>query len=93
MTVGSYKDFIDKRNQALITLDVNWAKTLSCNRGLSDETILAGLHKARYECVHIPDELRIESGRWLKQKGLKRLTGESIEVPENLPEPLNNIKF
>lgn len=56
------------RNHILETLDV--AAAMAHMPGLCDrETALVALHKARYDCMDIADELRHESAAWLRERG------------------------
>ena len=52
---------------------------------LSDEIILAVLHKSRYEVKNIDPALRRESGEWLSARKLKRVTGEYV-CEDRLPQ-------
>jgi hypothetical protein len=71
------------RNTALRTLDLAWAS----RRLDSDDTatLLAALHKARYECTELEDALRHESAAWLRERGLKGLGGLPLLPPGELP--------
>lgn len=63
--------FKSERNLALKTLDVAWARRTA--PGLtSDEAAILALHKARYECREIPDDLRHDSRRFLTAAGSTR---------------------
>lgn len=74
--------YIQQRNEAFRNLDVTWARE-QLFRGrpetASEETVLASLHKARYECWHIEAPLRHGSRKWLEERGLGRML--------NLPWP------
>lgn len=73
-----------ERNRILAELDVDAA--LSWVPGLSREGILAGMHKARYECPDIAPELRHASGEWLRCMGFSRLRGLPLLPLGELPE-------
>jgi len=61
----------DVRNLALIELDMEYARMVL--PGLSsDEVRLAAMHKARYEILSMPPELRHESRAWLEKFGFTR---------------------
>lgn len=66
------EQFLAERNQAFIALDIQWARRMA--PGLtSDEAAILALHKARYECKQIPDDLRQDSRRFLIAAGSTRL--------------------
>lgn len=71
-----------QRNKALIALDLDWARTQGPNAP-DDFTVLAAMHKARYDCCDIPAELRHESGNWLRARGMSRLGGLEL-LPEGV---------
>lgn len=77
------KRFVAERDKALAALDMEWAKARM--PGASDLVLLAGMHKARYECVSITDVLRFESRAWLEAHGFKRLGGLSWPPVGELP--------
>ena len=70
-----------RRTRVLIELDIDGARELNIGhhryKGLppvSDEVLLAAMHRARYEAQkHIPEALRHESGEWLRARGLSRI--------------------
>jgi len=72
-----------ERNRILSDLDVDAAQ--SWVPGLSREGLLAGLHKARYECPDIAPELRHASGEWLRARGFFRLYGLPLLPFDDLP--------
>lgn len=72
-----------ERNRILSELDVDTAQ--SWVPGLSREGVLAGMHKARYECPDIAPELRHASGVWLRARGFCRLYGLPLLPPGELP--------
>jgi hypothetical protein len=72
-----------ERDVALSTLDLAWARENLPSS--SDEVLLAGMHKARYEIPSIADELRHESRRWLEERGRSRF-GELPWPPEGVLE-------
>jgi hypothetical protein len=76
-------DLLAERNTALLNLDLVWARRMIGDHP-SEETLLASLHKARVECMSLPDGPRQESCHWLLEHGMKRMTGLKPD-PENLP--------
>lgn len=72
-----------ERNRILSEMDVDAAQ--SWVPGLSREGMLAGLHKARYECRDIAPELRHVSGEWLRARGFCRLYGLPLLPIGELP--------
>jgi hypothetical protein len=83
----TFKDWLIERNVGLLRLDLEWArKRLFPLMGgpTDDVTLLVSMHKARVDCVSLPDEPRRESARWLLERGFKRMTGEEPD-PDNLP--------
>lgn len=77
------------RNAALASLDLSWARVQAGASGRapsSDEVLIASMHKARYECTDIAEDLRRQSEAWLKQRGLKRMNGMPWPEGEGLPE-------
>ena len=78
-------DYIRLRDKALRTLDVNLARAISDAKS-SDEIILIGLHKARVEATSIDRGLRLESVEWLRARGIKRMFGQPLPAPGELPE-------
>lgn len=79
------KEFVKRRDKALIELDMEYAREMMAD-ATNDEVRLISLHKARYECTNIADDLRLESGQWLLERRYKRMTGEDILVDDMLPE-------
>lgn len=75
------KDWLERRNRALANLDMQWAREQS-PRVASDEVVLIGLHKARYECRVIAAELRHESGAWLRERNYNRSHGPLLPEGE-----------
>lgn len=60
------------RNRILETLDVDAA--MAQMPGISSrEVVLIALHKTRYDCADIADELRHESAAWLRERGYSGL--------------------
>lgn len=76
-----FQKWKDERNRILRELDVGAA----FNGKLGGEIALCALHKARFECTDIEDNLRYDSGAWLFAHGFKRLTGEDIFDGKELP--------
>ena len=74
------KKFLRERNEALLSLDLEYAGRMTGSR---DKIILLlALHKSRYECVQLPDEPRLESARWLRERGYHRMQGNLPLLPE-----------
>jgi hypothetical protein len=67
MTDTRFDKYRIKRNEALINLDIAWAKLQAPH--LDERILLVGLHKARYDCTAIENKLRHESGEWLRENG------------------------
>lgn len=81
-------ELFDERNRALLNMDVDWAMKQIAEiypGGISKEALVAGMHKARYECAELPDAPRLESGEWLRMRGLKMLDGGNILPSGQLP--------
>jgi len=83
--------FRKERNEAFISLDLDWAKNLMLPNTCFSESftgpfLLLGLHKARYECTDISAELRHKSGAWLRERGFGRMTGEPLLPKGELPQ-------
>jgi len=79
-------DLLAERNTALLNLDLKWARRMVGDHP-SEETLLASLHKARVECMALPDEPRRASCVWLLEHGMKRMTGLKPD-PDHLPGAL-----
>ena len=69
------KNFIKRRNKALIDLDLSWArKTLffeTKQADIRENIMLAALHKARLIVLDIPETLKKESRKWLLENGYR----------------------
>lgn len=75
--------FLAKRNAALASLDESYvARTVP---KAPPEMRLMILHKARYECTAMPDELRHASREWLDERRLQRMTGTPLLPIGELP--------
>jgi hypothetical protein len=73
-----------ERNEAMTTLDMQWAKRMLPDT-TSDYVRLTAMHKARYECVSIAPELRHESAEWLRSRGFGAMSRPLLprgELPE-----------
>jgi hypothetical protein len=83
-TLDSVEAWVAERDAALIALDESYvAKTMpKANPAIR----LLILHKARYEAVNVPAELRHASGKWLRDGGYVRLTGTPVLPEGELPE-------
>jgi hypothetical protein len=89
LLLQAYKD---TRNRALLALDMRWARAqareacrVSGRTMPGDDVLLAGMHKARYECKDLPAEARHESRRWLQERGLVRLGMQAFLPDDQLP--------
>lgn len=77
-------DYIRQRNRALMALDMDWARKVMPFP--ADDTVrLMAMHKARVHCVHLTDEARRESQRWLVERGLTDHLGMQIDLNAPLP--------
>lgn len=76
-------NFLTERDEALRTLDLVWARKQFPLA--NDETLLVGLHKARYICTSIDRTLRLESAAWLRERGFNGLRMPLLPEGE-LPE-------
>lgn len=76
-----------ERNRALRELDMAWARAQFPTA--QDEVLLAGLHKARYECLHIHDALRQESREWLADNNMGRNGGRPLLPIGRLPSEID----
>jgi hypothetical protein len=77
-------EWLAERKRALETLDVEYARR-NVPAEADDYFLLAILHKARYECTAIAEELRRSSARWLLAHGLQRIGGLPILPDGELP--------
>lgn len=73
----------ERRNKALAELDLSFAKQEHPEG--SDEVLLVALHKARVDCTDLPDQLRLESVEWLRERGFSRIDGMPLPLPGLLP--------
>lgn len=76
--------FLEARNKALTNLDLSYAKGMLPNA--SDDVLLNAMHKARYECTAVCDQLRHESRAWLESKGSERFGGLPFPPTGELPK-------
>lgn len=73
-----------ERNRALAELDLDYAKKQT---GSEDEgVLLLAMHKARYECTALADDLRNFSALWLRGHGYKRFDGSELLPNGELPK-------
>ncbi len=77
------ESYIRERNEALTTLDMEWARRMLPN-ATSDYVRLIAVHKARYDCVSIAPKLRHESAEWLRERGLGAMH-RPLLPPRELP--------
>jgi hypothetical protein len=72
----------------LIDLDIaavrRFLPTMPDGTPMSDEGLLAGMHKARLHMPAIPRELRQQSLDWLRKNNFRDITGGPL--PAELPE-------
>jgi hypothetical protein len=84
-TDQEFQQFKVERNIALTNMDMSYArKTIPL--ATNDYVLLLALHKARYECTEVSAACRHESAYWLAKRGLKRMYGEPLLPPGELPE-------
>jgi hypothetical protein len=78
----SFLNAIEARNKILIELDVAAARKVMERAGeaggLSNEGILAGMHKSRLHILSIDIELRRASLKWLKMHGYQDYGGGTL---------------
>lgn len=77
--------FHAERTKALRDLDIAWARK-NMPHASSDEVLMVAMHKARYEDIGIPNELRHESRRWLEERRYSRFAGLPWPADGSLPE-------
>lgn len=70
-------DWRAERNSALSALDMEWARRTMPDAS-SDDVRLLAMHKARYECTDLADELRHTSAAFLVERGSTRFNGEPL---------------
>jgi hypothetical protein len=80
---NNLEKFLARRNRALADLDLEYAKEVTGSD--NEEILLMALHKARYECVQLDDDLRNFSALWLRQHGYKRDDGSDLLPHGELP--------
>jgi hypothetical protein len=80
--------FLEERNAALRSLNIEWARKQSPN--LPESSLLMALHKVRYECIDMPDELRQQSRAWLEVRKLGRMYGMGFSADGSLPVGANS---
>jgi len=77
-------DYIKDRNRALAALDIEWARRMM--PGAGDDVLLRDLHRARYDCVQIERDLRLQSAEWLRARGLRGMLNQPLCPPGKVPE-------
>jgi len=87
---NSIEEFIAERNEALISLDLDYIKKVCLESGrpeslISTDFLLSVLHMSRYEVVDLDDDIRHWSGAWLRKRGFPRMTGEPLLAFGELP--------
>lgn len=86
MSYSILKDERRIRNRIMRELDIGYARLVMPEvENLSDDVLLAGLHKIRYEATDMPTELREESRAWLIANMYDRLNGEPWPPTGELP--------
>ena len=81
----NFEAWLAERNRVLRDLDIASDLVTESMPGASDEVKLLALHKGRYECTAISDDLRRQSGEWLAARGYGRMTGDPIDLTGELP--------
>lgn len=85
MTKDEEKAWIAHRNEAFETDDLTWATKMLPNAS-SPVVVEMAFHKARYDCVAVSEEKRIESQAWLAERGLSRIVGgDPVQIQDSLP--------
>lgn len=78
----------NERNEALRTLDMDYARRIMPHASGDDVREIA-MHKARYACPDIEDDLRHASAAWLRARGYGAMFGTINSDPllpaEELP--------
>jgi hypothetical protein len=82
---ATVEDYVKDRDNALLALDLDFIRN-QLGRPASDEMCLMVAHKARYEATRLPAEARHASAQWLRERGLKRMTGTDLLPDGELPE-------
>jgi hypothetical protein len=78
---------IDEFIAAMKTLDIEFGRSrLPPNSDISDEGIIAGYHKLRYECTALDPEFRHASGHYLRERGLTRMHLRPLLPEGDLPK-------
>lgn len=75
---------LQERDAALKSLDLDYARR-NIPGASSNEVLLAAMHKARYECTNMPNDLRHTSAHWLREQGMGRMTGTALLPEGQLP--------
>ena len=81
---GDLQKWIEERNRGLAALDMEYARKMLPGAS-SDFMLLLAMHKARYECTDLSDDLRHESAKWLREGGWSRMTGGPLLPDGELP--------
>lgn len=85
MSVDLMPEWRIERNKALAAMDLSPMGYLAAAMpGASPEVLEMSAHKARYECTDLAPTLRLESGEWLRARGLGRMHGPLLP-PGQLP--------
>jgi len=73
-------------SKILNDLDVGkFRRSLRIPGTVSNDTLLAAIHKARYESTEITTRKRLESADWLRKSGYVRLGGLPLLPGNELP--------
>ena len=83
MTIQPTSEQLAERNRILVEWDVKAARAMM-PVWISEEGVIAGMHKARLHIPAIDDKLRAESLQWLRDNGFKDYKGAPL--PDHLPE-------
>ena len=85
MAMWENNEELDSMYRALMHLDMEYAREM-IPEASSDEVRLVAMHKARYELVTMPPELRHESRAWLEKFGFNRHKQQPWPPVGELPE-------
>lgn len=85
-------EWIKERNAALLALDLEWIRQSLAGHltipaaSIDTHTLLMSAHKARYECLSLPDAARHESRAWLAEHGCQRMGNRPLLPVGELPK-------
>lgn len=77
------EDLVSVRDVALARMDMDYLRIMLPDAS-NDAVRIIAAHKARLECVGLPDMVRIESRDWLRANGFRRFDGTPVmdELPK-----------